>query len=44
MTEEEWHDLRKDPNDLPKCEEKQQIIFYVKEFNTGIENTSVISV
>lgn len=37
MTEEEWHDLRKDPNDLPKCEEKQQIIFYVKEFNTGIE-------
>lgn len=35
--EHEWHDLRKDPNDLPKCEEKQQIIFYVKEFNTDIE-------
>lgn len=35
--EHQWHDLRKNPNDLPKCEEKQQIVFYVKEFNTDIE-------
>lgn len=27
-----WHDLRKDPNDLPKCAENEQVIFYVQEY------------
>lgn len=32
-----WHDLREDPNDLPKCTENEQIIFYVHEYYKGIE-------
>lgn len=30
-----WHDLRKDPDDLPK--ENVQIVFYVKEYFKSIE-------
>ena len=32
-----WHDLRKDPNDLPKCTESEQVIFYVQEYYKAIE-------
>lgn len=32
-----WHDLRKDPNDLPKCTENEQVIFYMQEYYKGIE-------
>ena len=34
---EKWHDLRKDPNDLPKCTENEQVIFYVQEYYKNIE-------
>lgn len=34
---EKWHDLRKDPNDLPKCTENEQVIFYVQEYYKEIE-------
>jgi hypothetical protein len=27
-----WHDLRKDPKDLPQCDENTQLIFYVKDW------------
>ena len=29
---EKWHDLTKSHDDLPKCAENEQIIFYVKEY------------
>lgn len=32
-----WHDLRENPNDLPKCTENEQVIFYVHEYYKGIE-------
>lgn len=35
--QQKWHDLRKDPNDLPKCTENEQIIFYVHEYYTSID-------
>lgn len=34
---EKWHNLRKNPNDLPKCTENEQVIFYVQEYYKGIE-------
>lgn len=34
---EKWHDLRKNPNDLPKCTENEQVIFYVREYYKAIE-------
>lgn len=34
---EKWHDLRKNPNDLPKCSENVQIVFYIKEYFKSIE-------
>lgn len=34
---ENWHDLRKNPDDLPKCTENEQIIFYVHEYYKDIE-------
>jgi hypothetical protein len=33
----EWHNLQKDPIDLPQCEEDEQIIFYVKEWYEDIQ-------
>lgn len=33
----EWHNLQKDPTDLPQCEEDEQIIFYVKEWYEDIQ-------
>ncbi len=33
----EWHDLKEAPNDLPKCAENEQIIFYVHEYYKDIE-------
>ena len=35
--EYQWHDLQKDPTDLPKCEEDEQIIFCVKEWVESIQ-------
>ena len=32
-----WHDLQENPTDLPKCEENEQIIFYVKEWIESIQ-------
>ena len=32
-----WHDLRKNPEDLPKCEENKQIAFYVKEWYENVQ-------
>lgn len=34
---EKWHDLRKNPNDLPKCTENEQVIFYVHEYYKDVE-------
>lgn len=34
---EKWHDLRKNPGDLPKCTENEQIIFYVKDYYESIK-------
>lgn len=33
----EWHNLQENPTDLPKCEENEQIIFYVKEWIESIQ-------
>ena len=33
----EWHNLSENPTDLPKCEENEQIIFYVKEWFESIQ-------
>ena len=33
----EWHNLQENPTDLPKCEENEQIIFYVKEWFESIQ-------
>lgn len=35
-TKTQWHDLRENPDDLPKCGEDKQIIFYVKEWYENI--------
>lgn len=32
-----WHNLQENPTDLPKCEENEQIIFYVKEWIESIQ-------
>ena len=32
----EWHNLQENPTDLPKCEENEQIIFYVNEWIESI--------
>ena len=32
-----WHNLQENPTDLPKCEENEQIIFYVKEWFESIQ-------
>lgn len=34
---DEWHNLQKDPTDIPQCEEDEQIIFYVKEWYEDIQ-------
>lgn len=34
---QKWHDLKEAPNDLPKCAENEQIIFYVHEYYKDIE-------
>ena len=33
----EWHNLQENPTDLPKWEENEQIIFYVKEWIESIQ-------
>ena len=33
----QWHDLRKNPNDLPECDESKQITFYVEEWIESIQ-------
>ena len=33
----EWHNLQENPTDLPKCEENEQIIFYVNEWFESIK-------
>ena len=33
----EWHNLQENPTDLPKCEENEQIIFYVNEWFESIQ-------
>lgn len=33
---EKWHDLRKNPNELPKCAENERVIFYVQEYYKSI--------
>ena len=32
-----WHNLQENPTDLPKCEENEQIIFYVNEWIESIQ-------
>lgn len=37
LNENGWHNLQKNPADLPQCEENEQIIFYVKEWFEEIQ-------